>query len=107
SEISPKEVYVLCNGVEVGTVPPDTADPDREVEAVLPPEALRRNELNAVVFDNVKNPPENETWRIANPWIEVIPIPEVRRTDVVARARDFARQGGDYFKLRDVGAENL
>jgi hypothetical protein len=107
SDISQDEVAIIVNGVEQGTVPPDTSVADRELEQVLSPKTLKRNATNQVTFDNLKNPPGHETWRIANPWVEVIPVPDLPAPELLVRANEFARRGKEFLDLRDVGSDNL
>jgi hypothetical protein len=108
SGISKEEVALILNGVNLGWVPPDTASAnERELEAILPISALKRNERNALVFDNVRNPPGNESWRIWNLRVEIIPVPELARDELVAKARQYAVTGARFYETRDVGAENL
>ncbi|MHB8873036.1 MAG: FHA domain-containing protein [Myxococcaceae bacterium] len=107
SDISQDEVSIILNGVEQGMVPPDTSIADRAIEQVLSPKDLRRNATNQLTFDNLKNPPGKESWRVATLWIEVIPVPELPVPELHARAREFARRGKEFYDLRDVGSDNL
>ena len=107
ADISQGEVSIILNGVEQGLVPPDTNLADRELEQVLSPRDLKRNATNQVTFDNLKNPPGHEPWRIASPWIEVIPVPDLPAPELLARAHEFARRGKEFLDLRDVGSDNL
>ncbi|WP_241759239.1 FHA domain-containing protein [Pyxidicoccus parkwaysis] len=108
SGISKEEVALVLNGVNLGWVPPDTASAnERELEAILPVLTLKRNEHNSVVFDNVRNPPGNESWRVWNLRLEIIPVPELSRDDLVAKARQYAVAGARFYETRDIGAENL
>ncbi|WP_255203568.1 FHA domain-containing protein [Myxococcus sp. AM011] len=108
SGISKEEVSLSLNGVNLGWVPPDTtATAERELEHILPARTLKRGELNSFVFDNVRNPPGNETWRVWNLRLEVIPVPELPPEQLLAQARDYASTGRRFFDTRGVGAENL
>ena len=73
----------------------------------LSPQALKRNQRNQVVFDNVKNPPGREPWRIAGLWIEVVPIPEISPEQTVASAQEYAANASEFYDQREVGSENL
>ncbi|WP_208719073.1 hypothetical protein, partial [Corallococcus sicarius] len=108
SNISKDEVNLSLNGVSLGWVPPDTAQTaERELEQVLPPGLLRRNENNQLLFDNALNPPGRETWRIWNLRLEIIPVPELPPDQLIASARESVKAGARFYELRDVGAENL
>jgi hypothetical protein len=106
--ISPDEVSISVNGVLQGSVPPDTTNSDeREVEQVLASRDLKRNAKNTVVFDNTKNPPGEDTWQISGLWLEVIPIPELPREQLLASAREYASRGKLMLEQRDIGSANL
>nr|WP_279636964.1 FHA domain-containing protein [Corallococcus llansteffanensis] len=108
SNITKDEVNLSLNGVSLGWVPPDTAQTaERELEQVLPPGLLRRNENNQLLFDNALNPPGRESWRIWNLRLEVIPVPELPPDQLLASAREAVKAGARFYELRDVGAENL
>ncbi|MFP2934691.1 FHA domain-containing protein, partial [Pyxidicoccus sp. 3LG] len=108
SGISKEEVGLVLNGVNLGWVPPDTtASAERELEHILPVANLRRNERNTLVFDNVRNPPGSESWRVWNLRVEVIPVPELSHDDLLAKARQYAVTGARFYESRDIGAENL
>lgn len=107
-DISANEVVISVNGTDVGFVPPDTlAVNERSNEALVPPSALVRNGKNKITFDNTKNPPGKETWRIWNTWIEVFPLPELGRDELIKSAQENMRRGQDFWDRRSVGAENL
>ncbi|MFP2964456.1 FHA domain-containing protein, partial [Myxococcus sp. 1LA] len=108
SGISKEEVSLVVNGVDVGWVPPDVnAVTERGLEQILPPSALKRGELNSIVFDNVRNPPERETWRVWNLRLEIIPVPELPQEELLAKARQYVTAAARFYETRDVGAENL
>lgn len=106
--ISKGEVTIELNGAEVGMVPADTLDSDtREQDVVLSTKAVKVGEPNTLVFDNVNNPPGDETWKIWNIWVEVNPIPEMSTEEATRRAKEDIEKASKYYDLRDVGAENL
>ncbi|WP_372241107.1 FHA domain-containing protein [Corallococcus terminator] len=108
SSISKDEVNLSLNGVSLGWVPPDTAQTqERELEQVMPPGLLRRNENNQLLFDNALNPPGQESWRIWNLRLEIIPVPELPPAQLLASAREAATAGARFYELKDVGGENL
>ncbi|MBL8955345.1 MAG: FHA domain-containing protein [Myxococcaceae bacterium] len=107
-DISANEVEISVNSTSVGFVPPDTlAVNERSNEALIPASVLLRNKNNKIAFDNTKNPPGNETWRIWNIWVEVFPLPELGRDELIRGAQDNMRRGQDFWDRRQVGAENL
>ncbi|WP_371823565.1 FHA domain-containing protein [Myxococcus sp. CA056] len=108
SGISKEEVSLALNGVNLGWVPPDTTTTaERELEHILPANTLKRGALNSFVFDNVRNPPGNETWRVWNLRLEVIPVPELPPEQLLSQAREYASTGRRFFDTKGVGAENL
>jgi hypothetical protein len=107
-DISEKEVEISVNGQAVGFVPADTlAVNERSNEALVPPAALVRNGNNKIIFDNVKNPPGKDNWRIWNIWVEVFPLPEGTREEMLKLAQENSRRGQDFWDRRSIGAENL
>ncbi len=108
SGISKEEVSLVLNGVDLGWVPPDVSmATERGLEQILPPAVLRRGELNSIVFDNVRNPPGRDTWRVWNLRLEIIPVPELPPEELLAKARQYVVAGARFYESRDVGAENL
>ncbi|WP_425537930.1 FHA domain-containing protein [Myxococcus stipitatus] len=107
-DISKEEVGLVLNGVNLGWVPPDTTTTaERELELILPVGTLKRGELNTVAFDNVRNPPGQETWRIWNLRAEIIPVPELPPEQLLSQAREYASAGRRFFDAKGVGSENL
>ncbi|WP_338865389.1 FHA domain-containing protein [Myxococcus stipitatus] len=108
SDISKEEVALILNGVNLGWVPPDTTTTaERELELILPVATLKRGDLNTVSFDNVRNPPGQETWRVWNLRVDIIPVPELPPEQLLAQAREYASAGRRFFDARGVGSENL
>nr|WP_153869063.1 MULTISPECIES: FHA domain-containing protein [Myxococcaceae] len=108
SGISKDEVSVSVNGIDQGWVPPDAGGAsERELELVLPPSALHRNARNQLIFDNVKNPPGHEPWRIEGLRVEIIPVPELPPAELLASARESVAKARAYDVQRAAGSENL
>jgi pSer/pThr/pTyr-binding forkhead associated (FHA) protein len=106
-EIDRDEVVVIVNRADVGFVPPDIGVPDRELETLIPQGVLKRGEKNTLVFDNVRNPPGKERWRVGDIWLELLPVPPAPTAEAIRRARDLARQAGQLYDQRDTGTENI
>jgi pSer/pThr/pTyr-binding forkhead associated (FHA) protein len=107
SDISKEEVSVAVNGVEVGWLPPDgLATNETTHELLVPANLIKRNDINAVTFDNVKNPPESDPWRIWNVWIEVAVLPEKDEPGLIADAGEKFERGLKKWEQRDIGASN-
>ncbi len=108
SGISLEEVHLSLNTVSVGWVPADLAtSSERELQQILPPSLLERDKPNQLVFDNVRNPPGQDGWRVWNPWLEIIPVPELPPEKLLESARTYVARGRDFHERRDVSAENL
>ncbi len=104
---SKDEVSITVNGVEVGWLPPDTLDVnDRTVEVIIPANLVKRGEINTVTFDNVRNPPESDHWRIWNIWLEIAVLPEKDDVGLIADAEEKFRRGMLEWDQRDIGASN-
>lgn len=105
--ISQGEVVVTVNGVDVGQVPADTlASRDRSLEIMIPPNLLKKGEVNRIVFDNTKNPPGEDEWRIWNVRVEKALLPDLPSDELVAKAKEAYSRGRLNFERMDVGARN-
>lgn len=104
---SKDEVVVQVNGEEIKWLPADTLNAnERTLEVIIPASVVKRNETNTVTFDNVKNPPEQDTWRIWNVWVEVAVLPEKDTAGLIADAEEKFRKGKLKWDQRDIGASN-
>jgi pSer/pThr/pTyr-binding forkhead associated (FHA) protein len=105
--ISEGEVVITVNGVDVGKVPPDTlASRDRSLEVMIPPNILKKGETNRITFDNTKNPPGEDQWRIWNAWVEKALLPDLPPDQLVDQARTAYARGKQNFERAEVGARN-
>lgn len=106
-DISSHEVAVSVNGSDVGEVPADTLNVnDRVVELLIPSAALKKNAANRIVFDNTRNPPASDPWRVWNLSVEVTVLPDVSVGELKSLAVEAFKRGLVYFERKDVGAEN-
>ncbi|AKJ01034.1 type III secretion system (T3SS) inner membrane Yop/YscD-like protein [Archangium gephyra] len=105
--ISEGEVVVTINGVDLGKVPPDTlASQDRVLEIMIPSAQLKKGEVNRITFDNTKNPPGEDEWRIWNLWLEKVLLPEIPPEQLVEEARKAYTRGRKNMENKEVGARN-
>jgi len=74
---------------------------------VLPAATLKPRDENLIVFDNVRNPPGNEDWKIWNLWVEIIPVPEMSADEARRRAQVEIDRATKDWEHREVGAPNL
>jgi pSer/pThr/pTyr-binding forkhead associated (FHA) protein len=106
-DLSENELSVSVNGVDMGFAPADTmAVAERDVELIIPSKHIERNSVNTVVFDNIKNPPENDPWRIWNLWVEVTVLPEKDVVGLKADASEKFERGTQKWEQRDIGSAN-
>jgi hypothetical protein len=106
SDISSNEVAVSINGVDLGFVPSDAIRAGQSTcEIVVPPRHVKKGQ-NKVVFDNVRNPPGYETWRIANVWLEVQALPRLLPEAAVLEADEAFRRGQQKWERKDIDAGN-
>lgn len=106
-DVSAGEVVITVNGADVGTVPADTLNSsERSIEVVLPASTLKKGEPNQIIFDNTKNPPGEEEWRIWNVWVEMAPLPEIAPDMLLSEANKAFQRGQFFYDRREVGAEN-
>jgi len=107
-DISKDEVSIELNGVQLGSVPPDSLDAEqRELDVVLPASSLKPGEPNTLVFDNVNNPPGDDPWRIWNLWVEIIPVPDMTTDEATRQAKEQIDKAAKFYEQRNVGSENL
>ncbi len=108
SEIGSNEVSVSLNGQDVGFIPVDTfASHERTNEFLFQPAMLKKGEPNKLTFDNTKNPPGRDTWRIWNLWVETIPLPEVPTVELMRDANEYFQRAQLSEQREMIGAENL
>ncbi|HSP78994.1 MAG TPA: hypothetical protein VLQ93_10720, partial [Myxococcaceae bacterium] len=107
-DIAEGEVLVTVNGVDVGKVPADTlATQDRIVDIMIPARLLKKGEPNRIVFDNTRNPPGEDTWRVWNIRLEKVLLPEIPAEQLLQEARIAYARGRKNLETRAVGARNL
>lgn len=106
-DISAGEVAISVNSAAVAQVPADTLDVmGRQNEVIVPPSALKKGETNKIMFDNLKNPPGNDPWRIWNVSVETALIPDLPPDQLVRKASESFHRGELYLQRKDIGAEN-
>ena len=106
-DISSGEVQVFVNGASVAQVPADTLDVDERMnEVIVPPDILKKGVTNQIIFDNLHNPPGDDTWRIWNVWVETNLLPQMPIDQLIREATDSFQRGQLDFQRRDIGAEN-
>ena len=73
------EVAILLNGKKVGQVPLTWTLWEYDLKLQLPPDRLKKG-TNRLVFDNIRNPPNKDTWGICYLKItqEAIPPPDAK-----------------------------
>jgi hypothetical protein len=105
--ISEREVSITVNGAPIGYVPADTLDAStRTLDLVIPPAMLERRARNFLVFNNTHNPPRSDPWRIANPWIELLPVPEMTPAERLHQARETMRLGLKELQGKEIDKRN-
>lgn len=105
--VSQGEVVLTVNGADVGPVPPDTlASLERPLEMIVPPQMLKKGEPNAITFDNTRNPPGREPWRIWNVWVETALLSELPPEQLLLEADNAFKRGAKNLDAAEVGARN-
>jgi hypothetical protein len=105
--VSEGEVMVTVNGVDVGQVPADRLNSqERALQLRVPPELLKKGEPNRITFDNTRNPPGEDPWRVWNLWVETSLLPEMPREQLLSTAREAYQRGESYLQAADIGAGN-
>jgi pSer/pThr/pTyr-binding forkhead associated (FHA) protein len=107
ADISQGEVAITVNGADVGFAPADALNAtERSHEMIVPPAVLKKGEQNQVIFDNTRNPPARDTWRIWNVWVETALLPEIPVDMLKREAQASFDRGQLNFERKDVGAPN-
>jgi pSer/pThr/pTyr-binding forkhead associated (FHA) protein len=106
-DIANDEVAISINGSEVGFVPADVGAPDRELEVLLSQFVVLRGGPNVLVFDDVKNPPGKERWRVSDLWMELIPVLEATPEQASAAAKEAYARAEVLEKQRTSGDDTL
>lgn len=106
-DIGDKEVMLSVNGADIEELRADGTDQDEKSHEIkVPAKYLEKGKPNKIGFDNLKNPPGNDTWRIWNVWVEVAIIPEVPAEQLNAEASARFQKGIQLYDRREIGAEN-
>lgn len=106
--IEKDELKVTLNGTDIESVPPDNLDVDNRMnEMVLPADIIKPRDLNTLIFDDVRNPPAKDEWRIWNVWVETIPVPEVTSEEAGRQGRITIDNAAKSCELKNVGADAL
>ncbi len=107
-DISAQEVLISVNGSDVGAVPADNMSVnERWNEVLVPAQAIKKGEPNLFIFDNVKNPPGDDPWRIWNVYVEVALLPPLPQEELLAESEKKFNAGLQQFERRSIGAANL
>jgi len=73
---------------------------------MIPSQLLKKGETNRIVFDNTKNPPGDDEWRIWNVSLEKVLLPEIPPEQLVEEARKAYARGRKNMETAEVGARN-
>jgi pSer/pThr/pTyr-binding forkhead associated (FHA) protein len=107
-DVSKDEVAVSVNGFDLGFVPPDTLDTaNRELELVIPAQQIKKGEPNQLTFDNTRNPPGEDPWRVWNLWLELIAIPDMSQEELITAVKEDFDRSQKFYDQRDIGPDNL
>lgn len=106
-EISQGEVMINVNGTDLQPLVPDTlGSSERSHELVIPADLVKKGVENKVIFDNTRNPPGEEQWRIWNVWLEFVPLPELPPEQLLREAQANYERGKTNLERIDIGARN-
>lgn len=94
------EVVIRLNGKSIGDVPA-TQEYRHEILLELPSEHIIDG-TNELVFDNTKNPPDNDTWEVG--YVRIVHEPVLPPNPDAARAQ--YQQGLRYYEDREVDPAN-
>lgn len=100
---SGKELSIQLNGEPIGYVPKNEKDWGEETVVRLPTALLKRGEDNRLVFDNLKNPPQTDSWGVENIGIRDLPADLCDR----AEAHRLFDLGDELYQQRTISKGNL
>ena len=63
--------------VQMDEAPAQALRSKRDSSMRIAVELLKKGEVNRIAFDNTKNPPGEDEWRIWNIWLEKVLLPEI------------------------------
>ena len=106
-DISAEEVNIQFNNVSLGFVPADTVDA-QEHELVVAPKLIRNDEINTIVFDNVHNPPEKDSWRIWGIAVDIEPVPNFASSEEAREGVTLAMHAAQQsYDAKNIAPANL
>jgi hypothetical protein len=73
----------------------------------LPAQQVKKGEVNQIIFDNVRNPPNDDAWRVWNLWLELIAIPDMTPDEILAAVKEDLERSQKFYDQRDIGPDNL
>jgi hypothetical protein len=104
----PEIVDITVNAVHQGFANRSSFGDDlHNQDVVLTPKHLKANEKNLLVFDNIKNPPGQESWVVCKVWVEVQQLPSGSAAELRENAKANLDVGDRKYDDRKVGARNL
>jgi hypothetical protein len=101
-----EEVDISVGAVHQGFVNRSFGDDQRAQEVPLASKYLKPNDKNNIVFDNLKNPPGQETWVICNVAVEVQQLPAGTESELREYARADILNGDRFYQDRLIAAPN-
>lgn len=108
SHLAEGELFVSVNGAELSAVAPDTGEPGgREVEILVPPQVLRSVGANEFVLHREPGVGEEDGWRVWEPRVELLPLPELPARELVARSDEELMRGYRLLEDRWLGPDRL
>lgn len=107
ASIGREELAVAANGHDVGFVPEDFGNPQRELEVLVPPRALLRGQDNIITFTNAKSDGK-EPWSIFDVRLELLALPpEAREGQSFDEARKLVKQANDLLQSQERPTMNV
>lgn len=100
---SEKELSILLNDQLIGYAPMAKGVWGSETVLRLPAKALKKNEVNFLVFDNRENPPQLKQWAVRN--IRISPLAE--NLCDLDRAEKLIRLGQEMYAQKNISKGNL
>jgi pSer/pThr/pTyr-binding forkhead associated (FHA) protein len=105
-DVDGKEVAILVNNADLGFVPADGVA-GRQVELVVGPETLQGGQKNAITFDNLRNPPGRESWRVSRLAVTLQRLSPLEPAAAIADAGRRVEAGNGLYKDQRLAPDNL
>jgi hypothetical protein len=105
-DIDAKEVAIMVNNADLGFVPADSVA-GRQLELLVPPDQLKAGQKNSITFDNLRNPPGRDNWRVSRLSLEARHLSPLIDNEAVGAAQKKIDEGNALYTQQKAAKDNL